>query len=181
MKVRKPVRQSSRLPGYDYTQPGFYFVTVCAYHQRCIFGDIDADTVRLNDAGQTAAFTCKWLAQQYPHVELDEFVIMPNHMHGLIIIQNGDDTRPGEPGQYKSLGRLVGAFKTVSTRRINLLRGTPQSTVWQRGFYEHVVRTSDSLERIRAYINTNPVRWALDPENPQFDRFVGEFGSTTYP
>jgi len=156
-------------------------VTICTYQRTCTLGDVVEDTMHMGALGQSAASTWEWLAQQYAHIELDEFVIMPNHIHGLIMIQNGRDTRPGQPAQYKSLGRLVGAFKTVSTRRINLLRGTPQSPVWQRGFYEHVVRTSDSLERIRAYISTNPLRWALDPENPQFDRSAGKSDSATLP
>ena len=115
------------------------------------------------------------LEQQYPYVNLDEWVIMPNHLHGIIwIIQNdstdrrgGSRTAPTQPIQLsKPLGRLVGAFKTVSTKQTNIFQNTPAAPLWQRNYYEHIIRNDADLRRIRQYIRDNPLRWAIDRENP---------------
>ena len=94
---------------------------------------------------------------------------MPNHLHGILILSDEQESRRGgsrTAPTTKSLGRLVGAFKTVSTKRINLLRRSPGEPFWQRSFYEHVVRDEDDLRRVREYIVANPSRWAEDEENP---------------
>ena len=104
----------------------------------------------VNDAGRVAAESWRWLASQYPYVTLDEWTVMPNHLHGILILtgRGGSRTAP----TVKPLGRLIGAFKTVSTRRINQLRRTPGALVWQRNFWEHIVRDEPELQRIRTYI-----------------------------
>ena len=198
-------RRSIRLKGYDYTQAGVYFVTIVTQNRACLFGDIVAGEVRLNAFGQVVAETWQWLATQYGYVELDEWVVMPNHLHGIIIITGTGDGRPADGGgvgggsrtaptvigatgggggvgggsrtaptviastapmvKRKPLGRLIGAFKTVSTKRINEYRGTPGVVVWQRNYYEHIIRDECSLNRIREYIAANPLRWHLDREN----------------
>lgn len=185
-------RRSIRLKGYDYAQVGAYFVTLCAEDRECLFGDIVAGEMRLNDFGEMVAETWVWLGAQYPYVELDEWVVMPNHLHGIIVI--GDDGRGGSrtaptnqsrtaptidsrtaptigsgtapTDKRKPLGRLIGAFKTVSTKRINLMRGTPGVSLWQRNYYEHIIRDEESLNRIRQYILDNPRCWAFDDDNP---------------
>jgi putative transposase len=109
--------------------------------------------------------TWQWLPEQYPYVELDTWVVMPNHFHGIVFLL--DDRRGGArpaPTKRKPLGRLIGAFKTVSTKRINELRTTPGQPVWQRNYYEHVIRNEVDLEEIREYIQNNPLKW-LDDEN----------------
>jgi putative transposase len=105
------------------------------------------------------------LAERYSHVELDECIVMPNHFHGIVTIgQPGAANSTGRAG--KSLGSLVAVFKTTSTNQINRSRGTLAKAVWQRGFYDHVIRNEAALARIRRYIVENPAAWPADPENP---------------
>jgi REP element-mobilizing transposase RayT len=103
----------------------------------------------------------KWLAKQYSYVDLDEWIVMPNHLHGILVITN---RMPPPPLKRKTLGRLVGAFKTVSTDWRNQQRGTPGAPMWQRDFYDHIIRDEDELNKIREYIRTNPLRWESDPD-----------------
>jgi putative transposase len=167
-------RRSIRLPGYDYSQPGACFVTVCTRDRECLFGEVEAGQVRLNEAGCAVAGTWIWLGRQYPYVELDEWVVMPNHLHGILIIHANPTDEPGRGGsrtaptlpKRKPLGRLIGAFKMVSSKRINELRGRPGAAIWQRNYYEHVIRDEEDLRRIREYIAHNPPSWEIDEENP---------------
>ena len=162
-------RRSIRLQGYDYSQAGAYFVTVVAHQRECLFGDVVGGGVVLNEFGRVVANTWEWLENQYSYVALETWVVMPNHFHGILLIQ--DDGRGGSrtaptPMKRKPLGRLIGAFKTVSTKQINLLRDTPGIPIWQRNYYEHVIRNDDDLNRIHRYIESNPSMWADDDENP---------------
>ncbi|MEK7747595.1 MAG: transposase [Nitrospirota bacterium] len=165
-------RHSIRLRGYDYTQAGAYFVTICTQDRKCLLGDIMNEEMQLNDAGRIMANTWAWLATQYAYVELDAWIVMPNHLHGIIVILN-DDGRGGsrtapttQPVTRKPLGQLIGAFKTVSTKRINELSGSSGIPIWQRNYYEHIIRDEKSLQQIREYIINNPLQWELDQENP---------------
>jgi len=278
-------RRSIRLKGYDYSRPGAYFITIVAQDRACLFGKVVDGVMHLSEVGQIVAESWQWLAAQYDYVTLDAWVVMPNHIHGIIVItdQGGDDggrggsrtaptanapttsnaptapdaltvnaptapdaptvnaptapdaptvnaptapdaptvnaptapdaptvnaptanaptasnaptapdaptasnaptapdaptasnaptanapttNAPTAPAKRKTVGRLVGAFKTVSTKRINDQRGTPGAQVWQRDFYEHIIRDAAALARIRRYIVENPARWASDPEN----------------
>jgi len=169
-------RRSIRLQGYDYRQAGAYFVTICARHRDCLFGDVEDGSIRLNDAGQIVVTTWRWLERQYDDVALDAWVAMPNHLHGIIVItdcgRGGSRTVPtagrtaAPTRNRKPLGRLIGAFKTVSTKQINAMRNTPGAAVWQRNYYEHIIRNDGSLNRIREYIANNPMQWEPDRENP---------------
>jgi REP element-mobilizing transposase RayT len=163
-------RRSIRLKGYDYTRAGAYFVTICTKDRACLFGDVADGVMRLNQMGHIVR-QC-WLAipDHVPPVLLDEFVVMPNHVHGIIVLvsplQNDDTpTRPRGP-QRQSVGSIVGSFKSAATKRINEQRGTPGAPVWQRDYFEHIIRNDESLNRIREYILNNPLQWALDRENP---------------
>jgi len=175
-------RRSIRLKGYDYTQPGAYFVTICTHGRLEMFGEVVQGEMRLNEYGQIAAARWRWLADQYPYVRLDAWVIMPNHMHGILMIV-GDDaagrggSRPAPTGmrpapthpdtpKRKPLDQLIGAFKTVSAKHINQLRRSPGAHVWQRNYYEHIVRNDRALNAIRHYIQNNPLNWQLDRDNP---------------
>lgn len=172
-------RRSIRLKGYDYSQPGAYFITVCTRNKECLFGEVINGEVILNEYGQCVEFTWKDLPNHNPNILLDAFIIMPNHVHGIVIIvgagsepaqgtglepSGGSGTRP-----YKkpSLFEIVRQFKTFSARRINQLRNTPGVPVWQRNYYEHIIRSEYALNKIREYIINNPIRWELDIENPQ--------------
>lgn len=163
-------RRSLRLSGYDYSQVGAYFITICVKDRKCLLGSIRNDRMQLNSHGRIAAYSWNWLSQAYDYVELDEYVIMPNHLHGIIIITNfrgGSRTAPTDECKVKPLGRLIGAFKTISTKQMNLIRKITGVPFWQRNFHEHVIRDDHSLNRIRDYILANPLRWGLDRENLQ--------------
>ena len=165
MDVNQIRRNSYRLEGYDYSQAGCYFVTVCTQGNVNRLGDIVNEKMCLNETGHVVAESWKWLEKRYNNVGLDSWVVMPNHLHGIVIIHDtcrgGSRTAPTKP-----LGRLIGAFKTVSTKRINICQVSPGTKFWQRSFYDHVIRDEDDYNRIREYIQNNPLRWALDEYNP---------------
>lgn len=170
-------RRSIRLPGYDYAQPGAYFVTVCTHNHALLFGDVAGDRVALNEYGRVAHD--EWLAssQIRRELELDAFVVMPNHIHGIVWIVSRDvgaapASRVGAHGRAplqrapRSLGAFIAGYKSAVTKRVNELRQTPGTPVWQRNYWEHVVRTEETLEAIRQYIADNPARWSLDRYHP---------------
>jgi putative transposase len=157
------------LEHYDYAMAGAYFVTVCVQGRRCLFGEIKDTEMRLNRFGEIVDACWDDLPRHYGRVELDAFVVMPNHVHGIVVLTDvGAGLKPARTpvGPDHGLSEIVRAFKTFSSRRINALRGSSGTPVWQRGFYEHVIRNNADLQRIRQYITDNPLRWALDPENP---------------
>jgi len=155
-------RRSIRLPAYDYAQAGAYFVTIVCKNRVLLLED-----PRLREVVEE---TWLWLADQYEFVYLDEFVVMPNHLHGIIVIcdarKGGSRAALTAEGRRKPLGQLVGAFKTVSTKRINGIRSTPGLPVWQRNYYERVIRNDEELNRVRQYMVDNPAHWEEDRENP---------------
>ena len=166
-------RRSIRLKGYDYTQAGAYFVTVVTYGRECLFGDVvDGDMV-LNENGQIIVEEWVRTADIRPNVSLDVFIVMPNHIHSIIMIADGRGTlqraptteRFGQPTS-NSIPTIVRLFKSVTTKRINVVRGMPGSAVWQGNYYEHIIRDEDDLCRIREYIVNNPLQWEVDRENP---------------
>jgi len=165
---QKHQRRSIRLKGYDYRQPGAYFLTICTRNRQLLLGEIVEGDMILNEYGQVVAGCWVWLAKQYPYVDLAEWVVMPNHSHSIVILSEIDGSRRGgsRTAPTKSLGRLVGAFKTVSTKRINQMRHTPGAPVWQRNYYEHIIRNEDEQNLIRNYILDNPVQWDMDENNP---------------
>ena len=170
-------RRSLRLRNYDYSQSGAYFVTLCVQNKICLLGDISEGILNLNTCGQLTRDAWLWLARQYAYVALDEFVVMPNHLHGILIIdsrrggsrtafQDAEGRSRTAPRKTKPLGSLIAAFKTVSAKSVNTQRFTPGAALWQRNYYEHVIRNETDLARIREYIQNNPAQWALDEENP---------------
>ena len=134
--------------------------------------------MKSNDLGEIVADTWLWLAQQYPYVELDAWCIMPNHLHGIITIMDNDRTNTSKNPESrrgssrtaqlqnvqrrKPLGSIIGAFKTVSTKQINQKRGVSGGAIWQRNFYEHIIRNDKNLNIIRKYVHENPSRWESD-------------------
>ncbi len=169
-------RRSIRLKGYDYTQPGAYFVTLCTHERVHLFGHVVDGVMRLDELGEIAR-QC-WLAipDHFPHAQLDEFVVMPNHVHGIIWIVGARHAVPLQsparetmeqfskpvPG---SIPTLIRSFKSATTKRINQHRRTLGATVWQRNYYEHIIRNEQTLNAIRQYIHDNPLRWHLDRYN----------------
>jgi len=168
-------RRSIRLKGYDYTQAGAYFVTICTYQRMCLFGEVVEGQMRLNELGEIVRDEWLKTAQLRPRVVLDAFVVMPNHIHGIIVLVDRRGTLQRAPTTFERFGKptsdsiptIVRLFKSAAARRINERRGTPGAPVWQRNYYEHIIRSEDSLVRIREYIAENPLRWHLDRENPQ--------------
>ena len=163
-------RHSVRLQGYDYSQAGAYFVTIVAWQRETLFGEIVDGEMKLNDFGEIVSQKWQWLETQYEYVELGVWVIMPNHLHGILVIHDngrgGSRPAPTLPIKHKPLGGLIGAFKTVSTKHINLLRDTEGQVVWQRNYCERIIRNEPEMDRISRYIEANPLRWADDDENP---------------
>jgi putative transposase len=194
-------RRSIRWFGYDYAEAGAYFVTLCVEGHLCLFGEIVGDAMRMNEAGCMVQTTWDELPGHYPGVETDAFVVMPNHIHGIIRLcerpvgagpracpASEVSVRTGRKGQPRgaaptridgrgatgalSLGDVVQRFKMLTTKRYaNGVRqqGWPvfRGRLWQRNYYEHVIRGEESLNRIRRYIADNPASWAFDEENPQ--------------
>lgn len=166
------LRRSIRLPHYDYAQRGVYFITLCVQHRRSLFGDVIDGSMVLKKLGEIVATEWRRTSEIRPNIVVDEFVVMPNHLHGLIVMEplrRGVSHTPG--GKFRSPAQTVGAivrgFKGSTTRLINELQGTPGVMLWQRNYYEHIVRDDHELQRIREYIANNPAQWALDRENPE--------------
>ena len=215
MRVERPGRPR-RLREYDYAQDGAYSVTVCTEWRVHLFGRVVDGGMELNAAGRAVEAVWHELPMHYPHVELDVFVVMPDHVHGIVVLVGGDSeagsdsgptlgsatvgSRPEEAGlkpaptqegarpeeaglkpaptqdartqdeaptkvRRHGLSEVVRGFKTYSGRRVNGLRGTPGVAVWQRGYYEYVVRNEEDMNRIRQYFQENPLRWSLKREN----------------
>jgi len=157
-------RKSSRLDGYDYRQAGAYFVTICARKMENIFGTITNGKMSINSMGEIAWE--EWLKtnkiRPYAQVFKDEFVVMPNHIHGIIWIIDGKATHRVAPTNHPhglkpgSLGSIIGQYKSITTKRINQIQNTQGKRVWQRNYYDRVIRNDKELDAIRQYIQTNP-------------------------
>lgn len=171
-----PQRRSLRLKGYDYSQAGAYFVTICAHGKACLFGDVIGSEMKVNELGRKVQAVWDDLPVHYPHVATDVFVVMPNHVHGVVVLRAGLGSDHAEmragfkpaPTARHGLSEIVRAFKTFSARRINEFRETSGAPVWQRNYYEHVIRDDADYNRIAEYIANNPQRWAEDTLYPAF-------------
>lgn len=197
-------RSSIRLRDYDCAQEGAYFVTICTRNRECVFGEIADGEMSLNHIG--IIVRDEWLrsASIRREIRLEAFVVMPNHVHGIVFILDGgphrvgatggrppvpQDNRPtteknratagrpykqrqlATPGPKKrSLASFIGGFKSACTRSLNESEGRAGIVVWQRNYYEHIIRNERSLTAIREYIEANPFRWQDDPENPDVIR-----------
>lgn len=149
-------RRSIRLKGHDYSAPGAYFVTICTQNRECLFWDDPNDKIVLSHMGQIAKRAWLDLPRHYSNVRLDVYCIMPDHVHGIIeLTDGGTDKRHGLP-------EIIRAFKSFSARRINVARHTMGVPVWQRNYYEHIIRHQVDWARIRGYIAANPQNWVTD-------------------
>jgi REP element-mobilizing transposase RayT len=209
-------RRSMRIQGWDYSQEGVYFITICTQDKEYLFGEIVADLMHLNASGEMVLQTWEELPERFPMMEMDARVVMPNHFHGIVVIRRGepcvrperpefgfrpepgvrsslenppnmvhfDQVEPSDQGEHKvrpykkwpqgtgggSIGRIVQAFKSLTTRRY--IRGIRESgwrpfkiKLWQRNYYERIIRDEEEWGRISEYIAANPINWALDREN----------------
>lgn len=180
MRTRKP----NRLKDFDYSKDGFYFITICSKNRENIFGDVivGADGCRpaqvaLNDFGRIVAEELQKSPRIRKEIVLDQYVVMPNHVHCIVVIEQNHrgltgreiaGRQPSAPtGVHlkRSLSSFVQGFKSAVTTRINTLRHTPGEPVWQRSFHDHIIRNERSLNAIREYIANNPINWERDIDN----------------
>ena len=199
-------RRSIRLRGYDYSQAGAFFVTICSWNKQCLFGDVVDSDMRLNVIGRIAEEQWQAIPQRFPDVELDAFVVMPNHIHGIVVIvgardrtaENRATARVAPTGSIRNhdsdnetpavgatlavarsgtptVGNIVGAYKSLCVHQaLTWIRhdspGQILGKLWQRNYWEHVIRNEAELSGIREYICNNPLQWELDALNPAQDR-----------
>ena len=161
-------RRSIHLKGFDYSRSAIYFVTICAQNRECLFGTILQNQMLLNDAG--GMVSAEWLAlpSRFPSVILDEFIVMPNHFHGIIYISPDSPDNP-------TLGTVLGAFKSIVNN--NYITGVSSKNwqpfdqrLWQRNYYEHIVKDDFGLQKIQAYIQNNPSTWQADSLQPDIKK-----------
>lgn len=178
-KQRYPQRQSIRFCGYDYSQEGLYFVTICVKDKACLFGNVVDDEMVLNDVGRIACEEWKNTEILRKNIRLAEFIIMPNHVHGIIEIMDvgancicpqitmsecnsplQTENKFWSPSQ--TLGAIVRGYKSAVTKQINKLYKAQNMVIWQRNYYEHIIRNDDSYQKITEYIYKNPENWQRD-------------------
>jgi putative transposase len=177
---QKHHRRSIRLKGYDYSEAGAYYVTIVTYHRDLLFGEIVNEEMILNELGKIADECWRAIPDHFPFVELGTYVIMPNHVHGIIVIRNIEsssnvgathasplhiqNSSPQGAASPHSLGTIVGSFKSAVTKRIG--RELNATGIWQRNYYEHIIRDEKDLQNKTDYINANPMLWEEDDNNP---------------
>lgn len=180
-------RRSIRAQSFDYASPGAYFVTICAHHRLCVFGELFANKMRLSPAGQIIQRTWIRLPEFFEKIALDIFVVMPNHFHGILWITEQENqsqilaskgispqtnTNPLNENsewygtQSGSLSAIIQNFKSVSTRKIHQFKFLHDEPVWQRNYWERIIRNERELNAVREYIANNPAKWTFDQENP---------------
>jgi len=173
--------ESTRLKGYDYSQDGCYFVTICTFHMHCYFGEVISGEIKLSDIGRVVEEEWNRNAIVRQNVELDEWIIMPNHIHGIIRINDSSidvDTRrkerspnvkrrPMSKMQKNSLGSIINQFKGVCKKRIVGLGYS--EFAWQPRYHDRIIRDSEALNSIRNYIRNNPLKWGDDAYHPAKD------------
>ena len=166
-------RQSARKTGWDYTGSGRYFVTVCNFDRELIFGEVTNGAVSLTEIGRIVEQAWLEIAVANPRIELDAHIVMPNHVHGIVIVpaigwshttMDAVDRQSGPASG--SLGAMIGRFKRVSTRRVNEMPNVGTSTLWHRGYHDRIIPDDEAFDRARAYIHNNPANWLRDPDNP---------------
>lgn len=169
---------SSRLKHWDYSSTGYYFVTICVKNRICCLSEIINDTIKLSNLGQITKQCWFEIPNHYPFTTLDEFTIMPNHVHGIIIINNPHLRRDGacpvstdshayhklpESTAYHTLGNIIGSFKSAASTQIHTQSPAFQ---WQPRYHDHIIRDNRELDHIRQYIHDNHLKWNDDTENP---------------
>ncbi len=162
-------RRSIRLPGYDYSQEGVIFVTLCTHQREILFGEVQDGQMMINEIGCAVLAAWQGLPLRFPSLTLDEFVIMPNHIHGVLFFgaaENQTGETKEEASSTPTLGQMMRAFKSLAAISANRLLGRTQQPLWQRNYYEHIIRNEQRLEKARCYIAENPARWGRDAENP---------------
>ncbi|MCH7676844.1 hypothetical protein IH879_18140 [candidate division KSB1 bacterium] len=171
MEPVKQRRKSIRLKDYDYSRDGYYFfVTICTKNREEYFGQISGDEMILNECGKIARQNWLEIPDHFEDVKLDEHVILPNHIHGIVIIDSGDEPVGNrhacslQERQYQKLPVVIGSYKSAVTREINQIQNKFHFK-WQKSFYDPIIRNDRSLHKIRHYIHYNSLKWKYDREN----------------
>lgn len=152
-------RKLNRLLGFDYSQDGAYFVTLCVKNHRNVLGNIVDYQVELNSNGEIVRKQWEWLLSHYSYVMRDEYIVMPNHFHAILWINVGNG-RDRSLKKTKSLSEIIGAFKTTSSKIIHASGDT--GFCWQKSFWDRIIRDDEELDKIRYYIKENPVNWFMN-------------------
>ncbi|MFZ5966962.1 MAG: transposase [Bacillota bacterium] len=159
-----PQRKQIRLKDYDYSQAGYYFITICTYDRGHLLSNIVGDgfhavpQTELTTIGKEIVKTIEYFDNHYPHVKIDKYVIMPNHIHLIVILKQLHSGGHGNP----PLPKIVGQFKSYTNKRYNDLNKSKKLILWQRNYYEHIIRNEAEYQEILEYIETNPLKWELD-------------------
>ncbi len=166
----KHQRKSIRLQDHDYGSAGWCFVTICTKGKKCIFGEVKNDVVQLNEWGKMAEKCWKQIPEHFSDVRLHEFIIMPNHVHGIIEIVGVQNFEPLRKNKFqkiipRSLGSIIRGYKIGVTKLMR--KKNPKALMWQRNFYDRIIRNEEELTRIREYIVYNPFKWDTDEDNPK--------------
>ena len=164
-------RRSIRLKGYDYSQAGYYFITICCEHRAHLFGEIHAGKMALNAAGAMIEQIWHEIPADFPNIILHEYITMPNHIHGIIeIIQEAERRAEIDSAPTSGLSQIIQSFKRHTT--LEYIKMVKQNIlppfhkrIWQRNYWEHIIRNEDAFIRISAYIKNNPVKWTADKLN----------------
>lgn len=171
-------RHSIRLREYDYSSAGAYFVTICAFQRECLFGEVNAGNVICSEAGIIIDDVWRGLVERFPSVVMSDHVVMPNHVHGIVVFTDArrgaacrapddpDLKAKGAASSAPTLGEVLRAFKSISAVSVNRVLGRQGIPLWQRNYHEHIIRSEDDLANIRQYIANNPLKWDLDENNP---------------
>jgi len=166
-------RKLNRLKGYDYSQDGWYFVTICIKDRIECLGKIKNEKMEYSRYGDIVLKYWQTIPDYYKNVFFDEWVIMPNHIHGIIVIENPVETEQcsvptmvGKNKKYGLLSKIVKSFKEISLKTIRK-NYNDYEFIWQRSFYDHIIKNEKSLNKIRHYIYYNPAKWELDRNNPE--------------
>jgi REP element-mobilizing transposase RayT len=165
-------RRSLRLPGFHYAREGAYFLTICAFQKRCLFGTVRGEEVELSDLGRIVAECWTAIPQHFPHAELTPHIVMPNHVHGIVVLNSGARPAKGQTEAYQkpvagSVATLVRGFKAAVTLRARRAAMALPHPIWQRNYFERVLRSGKQYTDALRYILENPTRWQFDKENPQ--------------
>ncbi len=159
-------RKLNRLKGYNYSHAGMYFVTICAHNRECLFGIIENSQMGLNECGHVVDECWRTLSKHFVNADIDEYVIMPNHIHGIVTVGDADLRPLHSPCDRTKmkLSKIIHGFKSSVTRIIHR-KSDNINFVWHRSFYDHIIRNDKSLNNIREYIKNNPLKWEFDIEN----------------
>jgi REP element-mobilizing transposase RayT len=180
--LKYPLRYATRLPGYDYSQANHYFVTICVFDRAPILGTIKESDFVPSALGEIVSETWRSIPDLFLGAQIDYWVVMPNHFHGIVVLAGNEErgsraastvagVKSDDVVPRVSLARVIGGFKSISAKLINRDRGSAGAKVWQRSYYDHVIRDRRDLDAKRTYIRNNPMKWALDEENPESEAY----------